>query len=358
MENVKEFQCPACGAALAFVPGTQEVHCDHCGKDVPVSILQTQQQEAESGGFDWGDYKRNLDGEHLTNTKIYNCQSCGAIIETDATTAATKCPYCDSNVVLTDRLSGSLRPNAVIPFQIKAEELPKIIKAFYKDKKLLPNNFFDSAKISKTLGVYVPFWLYNCRLQGAVNLTGTIVMHYSDKNYDYTSTSHYLLSREGEMAFRNVPVDASVKMDNDLMDSLEPFDFSKMVAFNDAYLAGYVADYFDSDPDTELPRADARMRNSVSRIFADAEVGYMSVSVKNNAMKMVDAGVQYVLLPVYLLHCEYGGKKYQYAINGQTGKIVGELPISNAKAWGFFAKAFAIAGAIAFAIAVIMGGVL
>ena len=354
MDAVKEFQCPACGAALSFAAGTDEVQCSHCGKSIPVSVLNTAKAEAESQGFEWGDYKKNLSEEHLENTRVYNCQSCGAIIETDATTAATKCPYCDSNVVLSDRVSGSLRPNAVLPFQIKAEQLPEIVKAFYKGKKLLPNNFFNTAKLGKTLGVYVPFWLYNCRLAGAVNLNGTIVTHYSDKDYDYTSTSHYLLAREGEMAFKNVPVDASVKMDNDLMDSIEPFDFSQMVKFNDAYLAGYVADHFDSSPDDELPRADARMRNSISQMFADAESGYTSVSVKNNAMKMVEAGVQYVLLPVYLINCEYGGKKYQYAVNGQTGKIVGELPISKAKAWGFFFRAFAIVGAIAFAVCTLL----
>ena len=355
MGDVKGYRCPSCGAVLAYAPGTSEVRCANCGKSIPVAILDTMQADAgENASFDWGDYKQQLSGQHLQNTKVYQCKSCGAEIEADATTAATRCPYCDSNVVLTDRVSGGLRPNAVIPFKITPKELPDAVNRFYKNKKLIPKNFFDKSRLSKVQGVYVPFWLYDCRLAGRVNLSATTVRMYSDAHYDYTETTEYLLARAGEMSFENVPVDASVKMDNDLMDSLEPFDFSEMVDFNDAYLAGYVADRFDSDPDAELPRANERMMRSADAAFAAAEGQYESVSIQNNAMQIADAGVKYVLLPVYLLHCEYNGKKYQYAVNGQTGKVVGELPVSKSRVWEFFLKGFGIAAAVAFGLGMLL----
>ena len=350
MSDVREFTCPSCGAVLSFTAGTDEVSCEYCHTKIPVVVMQTMNEDPDGNAqFDWGDYKKGLSGDHLLNTKVYECRSCGAELETDDTTVSTSCPYCNSNVVLTDRVGGSLRPNAIIPFKITPKELPEAVNRFYKDKKLLPKGFFDESKLRDIQGIYVPFWLYSCHLAGKVNLNATTVSHYSDSSYNYTKTSRYLLAREGEMSFDDLPVDASVKMRDDLMDSIEPFDYSQMVDFNEAYLAGYVSDRFDSDPDNELSRAAERMTRSAGEAFAAAEKRYGSVSIKNNAMKIDQTSVRYALIPVYLLNCEYNGKKYQYAVNGQTGKVVGELPISKAKAAMFFFRAFGIAAAIAFA---------
>ncbi len=350
MSDVREFTCPSCGAVLSFSAGTEEVSCEYCHTKIPVVVLKTASEDPDgSATFDWGDYKKNLSGEHLENTRIYECRACGAELETEPTTASTTCPYCNSNVVLTDRVGGGLRPNAMIPFKITSQQLPETVKEFYKDKKLLPKGFFDENKIREIQGIYVPFWLYSCMLSGKVNLSATTVSHYSDSRYNYTKTSRYLLAREGEMAFDDLPVDASVKMRDDLMDSIEPFDYSQMVDFNDAYLAGYVSDRFDSDPDNELGRAAERMMRSAGEAFAESEHGYSSVSIKNNAMKIDHTSVKYVLMPVYLINCEYKGKKYQYAVNGQTGKVVGELPICKKKVALFFSRAFGIAAAITFA---------
>ena len=132
-------------------------------------------------------------------------------------------------------------------------------------------------------------------------------------------------------------------MANDLMESIEPYDFSKMVPFDGAYLAGFVADRFDSDPDQELPRVNSRVMNSALSGIESTVREFSSVREHSNSLRLRNAKVKYVLLPAYIINCEYGGKKYQYAVNGQTGKIVGELPSSKALARGYFLKAFAIA---------------
>ena len=355
MSDVREFTCPSCGAVLSFAAGTEEVSCEYCHTKIPVVVLNTINESPDGRAeFDWGDYKRELSGEHLQNTRVYECRSCGAELETDATTASTTCPYCNSNVVLTDRVGGSLRPNAIIPFKITSKELPETVNRFYKDKKLLPKGFFNESRLRDIQGIYVPFWLYSCHLAGKVNLNAVTVSHYSDSRYNYTKTSRYLLAREGEMSFDDLPVDASVKMRDDLMDSVEPFDYGQMVDFNEAYLAGYVSDRFDSDPDNELERAANRMMTSAGEAFAAQERRYSRVSIANNAMKIDQTSVRYALMPIYLLNCEYKGKKYQYAVNGQTGKVVGELPICRKKAAMFFFRAFGIAAAIAFAALVLL----
>ncbi|MBR6258980.1 MAG: hypothetical protein IKR21_02085 [Oscillospiraceae bacterium] len=350
MAGIKEYKCLSCGAPLEFDAGSQNVSCNSCGNSFTVEALQAAQDaDPNQSSFDWGDYKKDYGQGGIEGTNVYLCESCGAEIEADANTAATRCPYCDNNIVLTDRVSGGLRPNGVIPFKITKEQLPEYLKKFYKGKSLLPRGFFSNHVLSKAQGVYVPFWLYGCHLSGSMDFDAQTVRTYRDGNYDCTETSHYLLRRQGRMEFENVPVDASLKMDNDLMDSLEPFDFSELKPFDGAYLSGFVADKFDSTPDDEMDRAEGRMlKSAADEISSTANYGMVTVRSKN--LKADDAKVSYVLLPVYLLNCEYGGKKYQYAVNGQTGKTVGELPVSKGKSWGFFGGAFAIIGAIAFGI--------
>lgn len=365
-KQVNEYTCPSCDATLTYVPGQDVLHCEYCGKDHSVESLiaaekmpsqnetDIEHEETPNRDFNWTDYKKNISLEHLKNTHTYNCNSCGAQLETDKTTLVAHCPYCNGNVVLSDRTDGGLRPNVILPFKIPSSQLAATVKRFYKNKKLLPKNYFSKSKLTEIKGVYVPFWLYRCKLQGNLTLQGTTTEHWSDSNYDYTKTNYYKLQRIGEMAFCNIPADASQKMSNDLMDSIEPFDFNELKEFSGAYLSGFLADRFDSDPDAELERANSRMLGSMEIEFSKAEPKYDSVSVKGHSVKMTDADVLYALLPVYLINCEFNGKKYQYAVNGQTGKIAGELPISKATIYRRFFGFAAIISVIAFFIGLLL----
>jgi DNA-directed RNA polymerase subunit RPC12/RpoP len=352
MNSAKQYKCPACGAPIGFDAATGDVTCQSCGNAFDISTLETLEHDTQS--FQWGDHLHQEDTATMEGTRTYQCVSCGAQIEVDATTAATRCPYCDNNVVLTDQVSGGLRPNAVIPFRITRKELPAVVNKFYRGKHLLPKTFLSQRKLKEVQGIYVPFWLFDCRMDGNMVMQGTRIRHYREGDYDCTETSYYLLEREGEMSFSRVPVDASVKMPDDLMDSLEPFDYADLVDFNDAYLSGYLADRFDSSPDAELPRADRRMLNSAVDVLRRTAIGYSSVTIRANGMHITDADVRYVLLPVYLLNYEYQGKTYRLAVNGQTGKVVGQLPISKGRSLAWFLGSGTIGAAVAFLLGMLL----
>jgi DNA-directed RNA polymerase subunit RPC12/RpoP len=332
MPELQEYKCPNCSAPLSYKPKKGVLECGSCGSSFTIPELSARERNLEEvTAFDWGDWEANLSRDHLANTAVYTCKSCGAAIEADATTGATRCPYCDNNVVLSDRFGGGLRPNGIIPFKITARELPEALKRFYRWKLLLPRGFFSQSSIGDVKGVYVPFWLFDCTLSGGMNLEGTTARHHTEGEYDCTEISHFLLERDGEMSFARIPVDASVKMANDLMDSIEPFDYSELVDFQESYLPGFVADRFDGSPKKELPRASKRVLKSAQEVMEETCVGYGNLKVRMNGMQMTDSAVKYVLLPVYLLNLKYKDKKYRFAVNGQTGKVVGELPISRFK---------------------------
>lgn len=348
VENQQEYKCPNCGAPLAYDPGSGQMKCDACGSTFTVEEVSLSARNVHTvEGFDWSGYKNEM-GRQTMDTAVYVCQSCGAEIEADPSTAATRCPYCDNNVVINDRVHGGVRPNAVIPFKYKPKDLPRLVKKFYEGKTLLPNNFFKDSYLTDVQGVYVPFWLFDCGVDGGVNLQGERVFHYSEGDYDVTEIQYYMLERDGSMHFSHIPVDASTKMPNDLMDSVEPFDFQELVDFQDGYLSGFLADRFDSDPDAELPRASARLMKSAEETLKDTCHGYTGVHITSNGMQITEASVKYVLLPIYLLNCNYKGEKYQYAVNGQTGKVVGKLPVDSGKAFRWFMGAFAAGTAVCY----------
>lgn len=350
--KIVSYKCPACGSPLTYNT-SGKLTCAACSNEFELeAVKKFSEAGTGTGEFDWGDYKKAFNGgEKLENTAVYVCKSCGAAIETDGTAAATHCPYCDNEVIISEQLKGSLKPNAIIPFSVDKNSAIEAIKNHFKGKRLLPNDFGASYKLGKITGVYVPFWLFDSGIDGIANINATNVRHYSDSNYNYTETKHYLVSVDGAMRFEKIPVDGSEKMDDDLMDALEPFNYSGLKGFDPAYLSGFLADRFDDDPDASLPRASARMTNSAQEVFLGCASEYDSASIKNSNFSLVDPSVKYVLLPVYLLNLKYKDKNYRFAVNGQTGKVVGELPISKVKSFLHFSSFFAVAAAIAGTIA-------
>lgn len=343
------YKCLSCGSPLVY-SAEGKLKCNACDSEYDVETLKSY-NESEDGDkeFDWKDYKKGFEGskETLENTVIYICRSCGAEIETNPQTAATHCPYCDNEIILSDRVEKGLKPNGIIPFKVDKTGLENSVKAYFKGKRLLPNNFLKNQKIEKIQGVYVPFWLFDATLDGQMQLEGTKTLHYSSGDYNITEVKHYLIDVDGKMSFKKIPVDASVRMDNDLMDSLEPYNYSEMTDFNPAYFSGFLADRFDEDPDESLPRASQRMRTSAEEVFTDAvDNGFESIHRRNSNLNILQSSVKYVMLPVYLLNVGYMGKNYRFAVNGQTGKVVGELPISKFKKWLYFGLWFAVSLAV------------
>ena len=348
MPDVMEYKCPNCAGAVAFDSASQQMECPFCGCSFSMEALKamddgsSQQQEprwdASSSG-QWGE------GE-MEGMEVYQCRSCGAEIVADATTAATKCPYCDNNIVMAGRFAGALRPDAVIPFKLDKKAAVAALQKHLQGKRLLPKVFKDQNHIDEIKGVYVPFWLYDADMDANLRYRATQVRRWSGGNYDYTETSTYYVYRGGRVAFDRVPVDGSSKMADDLMESIEPYDWKDAVDFQTAYLAGYLADKYDVGMEESAPRANERIRKSTEDAFAATVTGYNSVQPEGGYANLMSGTVRYALYPVWLLNTTWQGKKFTFAMNGQTGKFVGDLPLDKALSRNWFAGIAAVSGAV------------
>jgi DNA-directed RNA polymerase subunit RPC12/RpoP len=347
-----EYKCPNCGGAISFDANTQQMVCPYCNTTIDVRALQqadaplTADQQSEA--IDWQYSTKQYSPEEQQGLRAYVCNSCGGEIITDATVGATTCPFCDNPVVMQSQFSGAVRPDLVIPFKVDKAAAVAGLKRHYEGKRLLPKVFSDENHLDEVKGVYVPFWLFDAELQGHSEFRATNVRHWSDTEYDYIETETYHVERDAKMAFQAVPADGSSQMDDTLMESNEPYDYAAVVPFQTAFLAGYLANKYDVEAQQVMGRVDRRMGRTFGEAVAGTVRGYTTVSPRSNQVHALSRTVHYGLLPVWLLNTSWNGTRYVFAMNGQTGKMVGDLPLDVAAFWRWMILLFiGIAGVIA-----------
>ena len=328
---VLEYKCPSCGGGLHFGEGSQRMQCPYCESEFDIDEIVDHNAKLEASAepeFQWDESQtEDLPQEDQSRLITFTCPSCGGEIMTEQTTAATFCPYCDNPTIMPARVSGGLKPDGVIPFQTSKEDAKAAFLKLCKGKPLLPKFFTKNQRVEKITGMYVPFWLYDCDGDFKGHYRATRLQTWMDANYTYTRTSFYHLVRSAEADFASIPMDASKKMDNAIMESIEPYDYSKMVDFQTAYLSGFLADKYDVEAVEGQERVKQRVSASMDSLIAGTITGYTSVIPYSKQLNVKHGKARYVLLPVWMLHTKYQDKTYVFAMNGQTGKMTGSFPI-------------------------------
>ncbi len=344
-DQVVNYQCPSCTGPLHFDSATGKLACDFCGSVFEVAeieALYAQKEEQAASAFqkeeakkeeqaaqvsdvpvgEWG-YSGDADwGADGAGMKAYSCPSCAAELICDATTAATSCPYCGNPTIVPGQFAGTFKPDFVLPFKLKKEDAVRALKKHYEGKPLLPKAFSEENHVQEIKGVYVPFWLFNGEVDIDMDMDASSDNSYEQFNERITETKHYRLHREGTVAFERIPADGSSKMPDDYMDSIEP-------------------------------RADERARNTARQAVINS-AGFVNATPVREEMDLRRGKVDYALLPVWMLSTRYEGKNYLFAMNGQTGKMVGDLPSDSKRWWEHFIKfaipSTAVVSAILFAL--------
>ena len=364
--QVTNYQCPACTGPLHYSAKSGKLACDYCGSSFDVAEIEAlyARKEAEaaaakqaadakaeaaqaakaeaaeaaaaSGGWDTSDLSRDW-GAEADGLRVYSCPSCGAELICDQSTAATACPYCGNPAIVPGQFSGALRPDYILPFRLSKDDAVQALRAHYKGKPFLPRSFTSANHIEQIQGVYVPFWLFDGGAEGAASYRASNTNVFETGDYEITETRHYHVVRAGSLAFEKIPVDASSKMPDDHMDSIEPFDYAQLRPFSTAYLPGYLADKYDVTIDDSRDRADTRCRETLAQALRDTVTGYGACVTEREDIALRRGKVHYALLPVWMLSTKWRRQDFLFAMNGQTGKLVGDLPTDRGRFWGMFA---------------------
>ena len=351
MAKVIDVQCPACNAPLHFNAKLGKMKCDYCDSIFdPKDLKKVENVNVE---------KTKEESVIEENYVSYNCPDCGAEIVADENTSATFCLYCGNTAILKNKLSGKFAPDKIIPFKVEKEEAIAAFKKVAYRKPLAPKSFASEKNIEKITGLYVPFWLYEIEVDGSVKAEGVKVSSWTTGNTHYTKQDFYDLERKGNMLYKRVPVDGSIKLDNALMNSLEPFYFHYLVDYNHAYLSGYYAEKYDVEKEKAYKDAEARTLKSTLDVMVNDMGSYSSKSVKKNNLEAKLINTEYVLLPIWMVNIKYKDEYYMFAMNGQTGEFVGDIPIDRKKqllyALIIFTLTFIIVIAIAYLVYIYQG---
>ncbi len=334
------YKCPTCGAEIFWNAEKNCWACEYCGDSFTLEQLEAQgaakaPEEINKDNVekheevDTDEYKSSTDGTVGSDLVKYTCSHCGAEIITDRSTAATICVYCGNAVIMGEQIIDDFSPDYVIPFKVPKKDVMEAFRKFSK-KPLTPKDFKCDQIVDKMQGVYIPFWLYSGVCSGSINAEGVNVRTWTSGNYRHTEKKYYSVFRDGILEFERVPVDASSKTENDAMDSIEPFDYSELTKFNPGYLSGYLAERYDENSDKCLLRAQERIENT-TRDELKKTCDYDTLNIHNYTKETNIKDVKYAMLPTWLLYTTYKEKPYFFAMNGQTGKFIGNLPIDKVK---------------------------
>ena len=359
--RVLDSKCPNCGAVVKWNSDLNKFNCDSCGSTFELADLKKNNNAAKDEnnknngpvieGF------KNIELERIKEGEMdsYHCGNCGASIMTTPETVATKCPYCNNTAILKEKLESGVYPTKVIPFKKKKEDAVEGFLSLAKGKLFAPKNFHSRAHIADVSAVYVPFWLYDIDVNGNITFVSNEVRHWTSGDTAYTETKTFNTVVGGSVLYSKLPVDGSTKFDDGLMDSIEPFNYDDMVDYNHAYLSGYLAEKYDVEAEEALKRAVTRVNNTTEDEFRKRVRHGGATVVANNSHYSIK-NYNFVMLPVWMVNIEFDGKFYTFAMNGDTGKVVGNIPISWGRAIGFSLLFFVIVAIVVFLGAFLIGG--
>lgn len=345
--SVVAYKCKNCGGELLFDPDTQQFHCEYCGSYFSREELEETPPEKPADD-------PLKDEEFYQQAVEYVCPNCGAQVVTEESTAATTCYYCHSPVVLSPRLSKKLRPDRVIPFALKKEEAQQAFENWQRKKWFLNRSFLSQSQLDKMVGVYFPYWKINCRTRSHLEASAAKIRTWRTGDREYTETERYHVVRGGRVSLENLTFTAMNREDSDLTRGVCPYDFDKAVDFSMAYLSGFQAERRMTEKQDIRPQAKGKIEQCTRQCLQNTITGYTTVTVDSTDYLIEREDWEYLLIPAWILTYQYRGKEYYYAVNGQTGKTCGSLPLS----MGRLAALFAGVTAAAFLLLCLIGGFL
>lgn len=310
----KSYKCPSCGAGIHFKPELKRFHCDYCLSEFTEKELENKTNEKIE-----------------SNLNSYHCNSCGAQVVTDETTTSTFCYYCHNPVIISSRLAGDFKPNKLIPFSIDKKRAQKMFLDWASNKRFVPKDFTSNSQLEKITGIYLPYWWVDCKADVDYVGEGRNIRVWRTSQYEYTETKKYEIIRRGQIDINNVEEIAFSKIEKRLLNGIGPYNIGETIPFSMAYLSGFFAEQYNISKEEAAPMVKEQV-NRYSKYLIDETVGrYNHVSKLKNNVDISLKKWSYTLLPAWILTYSYNGKTYVYAVNGQTGKSFGELPLSGKK---------------------------
>lgn len=321
------YDCPNCAGNLKFDIQTQKMKCDNCSTLLDPYMLDEKKGMARERAADEIDEEYSEDYE----VTMFSCPQCGGKIYSIDTQAAGFCSFCGSATVLSSRLERVVKPQYIVPFAITKNRCIDIFRNYMKKAKFIPKELRDENSIESFRGIYVPFWVYKAKQDDLVSFNAVQYKTELRGKMKYT----YKVSGYLDCDYFGAVHDASAAFEDDISEQLLPYDLDKFQRFTPAFLSGFYADIADVTPKLyEKYIANVIGQVTLNNLKQHPQMhGYIvgddPFEEFDFKTRMIDARL--VMLPVWLLSYRKGDRIAYIAVNGLTGKIAADMPISPSK---------------------------
>lgn len=319
---VVDFRCPNCTATTAYSTDDGGLTCTHCGyHEVPEAEIVGRQ--AEEFEFTVETLHRSAHGWGAARKELV-CSTCAAHTTLPDGDLTHTCPFCGSNkVIQTAAVQDVLRPRFLLPFQVTTDQCRQISTDWLSDSWMLPDDLRRLGRSTEYTPIYVPFWTFDA--DAAAEWRAQVPK--TRQRRGKTETVWVWEKGQVHRHFDDALVYGTTKISEILLDQIRPFDLNALVTYDPSYLAGIQSQAYDVQLEAAWTKARQAMRlHTKQACKEDAS----SRRLRNFSMNLnfTNESWRYMLLPLYLASYPYGDKTYQVVINGQTGRIAGQRPVS------------------------------
>ncbi len=331
------FPCGSCGGNMTFDPESNALSCSYCGNRM---VIESNEDEIRE--YDFNNVQEEQESNWGQETSVIKCENCGAETVLDTFSTAEFCAFCGSSHVAKNNKSAGIAPESIIPFKISDKKAVEYFSNWIKKKFFVPKALKNSCSTQRLKGVYVPFWTYD---------SNTLSTYKGEGGTHYYVTESYTTQENGKTVtktrqvrhtrwwptsgiyskfFDDILVNASKQVDKKIISKIEPFNLKELEGYKSEYLSGFYAERYSIDLkkgwNIAKDEINSGIRQGVIRKINADEVRNLRINTDYNDIKY-----KHLLLPIWLSAYTYKNKIYKFMINGQTGKVSGQSPISPIK---------------------------
>jgi len=333
----KEFLCKNCGAKLVFLPGTKSLNCEYCGAQNEIAVADEEIKE-----LDLNHYVDNFTESAATiQVLTVKCTSCSAQTTFDSNVVSNFCAFCGSPIVVKDATTNTIfKPKGILPFSVDKKSAEKAYLTWLDKIWWAPFGFKKQVQMNEKLsGVYIPYWTYD---------SDTSTDYTGERGDDYTVMESYTTTENGKTVTRTRPVThtrwtytsgnvahffddvlviASNSLPRNKTENLEPWDLTNLVPFDEAFISGFRTECYQVDLKNGLQYAKGRMDAHI-RTLINADIGGDHQRISSVDTSFSNMTFKHLLLPIWISAYKYNQKSFRYLVNGRTGEVQGEYPVS------------------------------
>ena len=328
------FTCKSCGAPLRFSPVSRTLLCEFC--ETKESIEKSTEQIKEYSFQEALNFLETHQTEEINKEII--CNKCSAMFSITPYSISSNCPYCDTPAIT--KFIKDITPKSLLPFHLSYEQSQKLFK------KWIGSLWFAPSKLKKLIageerlkGYYLPHWTYDSntdtKYRGQrgdvyyVNRERTVVVNGQEERRTVREARIRWTPIAGlvENFFDDITIGASKTISHAILDNLAPWHTDVLVPFNEKYLSGFDSEEYTIGLDNGFEFAKVKMDRVIRQTIKN-EIGGDQQQINSTKTHYTNTTYKNVLFPVWTAEFKWKNRTYNYAINGQTGKVTGERPYS------------------------------